>query len=141
MKIVVSGGFDPLHVGHLRMFKEASQYADLVVYLNNDSWLERKKGKYFMAEEDRAEIIESLECVTEVIIQDDDEDDMSLMLEKHMPDIFANGGDRTELNTPEKDVCERLGIEMLYNIGGVKARSSSELLDKYNNVNSVWSIY
>lgn len=132
--VAVSGGFDPVHIGHLRMFREARALGDrLVVILNNDNWLKAKKGYNFMDEDERAEIISEMRCVDDVIITSHEQGciDMSVCeaLEDLMPDIFANGGDRKADNIPEYELCERLSIEMVFNVGGEKARSSSELVE------------
>jgi len=131
-RVAVSGGFDPVHVGHLRMFQEAKKLGDyLTVILNCDDWLVRKKGKFFMTETERAEIIMGFACVDEVYIHQSDKDDVSDALRVIKPHIFANGGDRKEGNTPEGDVCKELGIEMVFSVGGEKVQSSSELTKKY----------
>jgi cytidyltransferase-like protein len=136
--VAVSGGFDPIHNGHIRMFKEAKKLGDrLVVILNNDDWLRTKKGYVFMPEEMRAEIISELKCVNEVYITKHSKDDLDRSvckaLEEIKPDIFANGGDRFAYNVPERGLCERLGIRMIFNIGGEKIASSSELV-KLSNI-------
>lgn len=131
-RVAVSGGFDPVHVGHLRMFQEAKKLGDyLTVILNCDDWLVRKKGKFFMTEAERAEIIMGFACVDEVFIHQSDKDDVSDALRAVRPHIFANGGDRKEGNTPEGDVCKELGIDMVFSVGGEKIQSSSELTKKY----------
>jgi len=131
-KVAVSGGFDPLHLGHLRMFTEAKALGDyLIVILNGDSWLERKKGYAFMHSLTRAAIIGSLSMVDEVYIYDsDNRNDVAQALQKLRPDIFANGGDRKADNTPEVGICKELGIEMVYNVGGGKVESSSEMVKR-----------
>lgn len=135
--IAVSGGFDPLHVGHVRMFKEARALGDeLVVIVNNDNWLIAKKGYAFMPEQQRKELIESIKYVDQVILTTHrpNPSDMSVCaeLEKLRPDIFANGGDRKADNIPEYDLCEKLGIKMVFGIGqGGKVESSSWLLAKF----------
>ena len=140
--VMVSGGFDPVHIGHVRMFEEAKKLGDeLVVYLNNDNWLKRKEGYAVMPEHERKEIIEAFEAVDRVIISDHEEntEDMSVCrgLMEIRPHIFANGGDRDErdANNPlsslyrEREIHKVLGIEMVYNVGkGGKIRSSSELI-------------
>ncbi len=143
---MVSGGFDPLHIGHVRLLREAKKLGDrLVVVINNDNWLKRKgKHEIFMPENERKEILEAIEVVDEVIISRHEEgtENMSVSeeLERIKPDIFANGGDRdeTDANNPasslHKDIhtCKRLGIEIVYNVGhGGKVRSSSDLLKTY----------
>lgn len=134
--VAVSGGFDPVHIGHVRMFNEAKKLGDeLVVILNNDNWLVLKKGFSFMPEHERKEVIEAFESVDKVILTFHEEGtvDMSVCreLEALKPDIFANGGDRKEGNVPEYDVCDRLGIAMVFDIGhGGKVQSSSWLIEK-----------
>ncbi len=140
--VAVSGGMDPLHIGHLALFKEAKKLGDtLVVILNNDNWLRAKKGRVFMPAMDRKKIIGELACVDRVVISKHPKNpkDMSVSAElaRIKPHIFANGGDRTNRNTPEKKICRQLNIKMAYNVGGRKARSSSELLKKYHEANSV----
>jgi cytidyltransferase-like protein len=140
--VAVSGGFDPIHIGHIRLFQEAKKLGDrLVVILNNDHWLRKKKGKEFMPAEERKEIIEALECVDEVFISEHTENskDVSVCNEllKIKPHIFANGGDRKPENNDlpplEYKVCNDLGIKMVFNVGhGGKVRSSSELLKEYS---------
>lgn len=142
-KVVVctSGGFDPIHVGHITLFNAAKRLAGEngkhVVILNGDGWLTRKKGKVFMPAEERREILLNLASVDDVVIWDDGRDDVSLALEKIKPDIFANGGDRVEENTPEVAVCVKHGIRMEFNVGGEKIRSSSELLKRYGERDSL----
>ncbi len=136
--VAVSGGFDPVHIGHLRMFEEAKQLAGeggkLVVILNCDAWLVRKKGKAFMPQEERAELIRGFGCVDETFILESDRSDVSEALEKIKPHIFANGGDRrSEADIPESAVCKEYGIEMVFNVGkGGKIQSSSTLLNAYS---------
>ena len=135
--VAVSGGFDPIHIGHIRMFKEAKALGDkLVVILNNDNWLKKKKGYAFMPQKERKEIIENIKWVDKVVLttHKPNPEDMSVSkdLAKLKPDIFANGGDRKKGNTPEGLVCEEHGIKMAFNIGhGGKIQSSSWLLEKY----------
>ena len=130
--VIVSGYFDPLHVGHLEYLRMASQLGDkLLVIVNNDEQAKLKKGESFMSERDRMEIIYALECVDEVLISCDEDASVCKSLElaaqfKPMADlIFAKGGDRNFGEVPEVDVCEKLGIEMVDNLGE-KIRSSSE---------------
>ena len=134
--IAVSGGFDPLHGGHLRLFREAKKYGDkLVVIMNNDNWLMKKKGFVFMKQDEREDILRSIRYVDDVIVTNHIKDceDMSVCkeLEKLNPNIFANGGDRFEWNIPEVNVCRRNNIRLLFNIGGTKTNSSTELVKKY----------
>ena len=128
--VAVSGGMDPIHKGHVRMILEAYEYGDVVVILNSDEWLMRKKGYVFMPWEERAEIIRAIRGVKYVTKAQDDDGSVSETLREIKPAYFANGGDRKEGNTPEGQVCEELGIEMLWNVGGDKIQSSSELVAK-----------
>lgn len=135
--VAVSGGFDPVHVGHVRMFEEAKKLGDeLVVILNNDNWLRKKKRHVFMSEEERREVIEAFGCVDRVVMtgHDSGSTDMSVAkeLRRLKPDIFANGGDRLADNTPEVKVCRDIGCRMVFRVGrGGKVQSSSWLLADY----------
>ena len=135
--VAVSGGFDPVHIGHVRNFKEARALGDkLVVILNNDNWLKLKKGYTFMPENERKEVLESIRYVDEVILSFHKEktDDISICkeLESIRPDIFAKGGDRVLKNIPEVSVCKNIGCKMVFNVGdGGKVQSSSWVVDKY----------
>ena len=126
--IMVSGGFDPLHIGHLRMIKEAAQHGKVIVVVNSDAWLLRKKGFIFMPFEERKEIIEGYTEVDRVEAVDDSDGTVCEALWRLKPTYFANGGDRTSNNTPEMRLCEQLGIEMLWSVGGGKIQSSSEMV-------------
>tara|TARA_R100001509_G_scaffold79014_1_gene44258 strand:+ start:762 stop:1217 length:456 start_codon:yes stop_codon:yes gene_type:complete len=132
--ILVSGGFDPIHSGHVRMIQEAATEGNVIVVVNSDDWLIRKKGFYFMTWDERAEIIRSIRGVAEVVKVDDSDNSVCEAIKRlhtqYKCDTFANGGDRTNNNTPEKELCEKLGIEMLWNVGGGKIQSSSSLVDR-----------
>ena len=134
--VVVSGGFDPIHVGHLRMFKEASELAHrLIVVVNNDNFLMQKKSYVFMPITERMEIIKSFDMVDKVV----ESIDMDLTVCKTLEwlakeeniQIFANGGDRNSTDSiPEADVCRENKIAMKFNVGGGKIQSSSSLIAK-----------
>lgn len=127
--VTVSGGFDPIHIGHVRMIHEASKLGKLIVILNNDAFLVRKKGRAFMPVEERKEILENIKGVDSVFVSIDEDDSVCKSLEAIKPDIFANGGDRKdESEIRETEVCKRLGIEMVFNVGGGKIQSSSWLI-------------
>jgi len=129
--IMVSGGFDPVHIGHIRMIIEASKYGDVIVVANSDSWLFRKKGFVFMEFEQRAEILAAVKGVIKVSGVDDSDGTVCEAIRRLKPDYFANGGDRKKHNTPEQAVCDELGVEMLWSVGGDdKANSSSDLVDR-----------
>lgn len=132
-KVVVccSGGFDPVHIGHVRYFREAKALGDyLVVILNSDNFLKQKKGYIFMPFEERKEIIESIRYVDKVVACIDKDQTVCQTLDKIKPDIFAKGGDSTAGNIPEYDTCNRCNIEMVFNVGGCKIQSSSRLVDE-----------
>ncbi|MBI5530779.1 MAG: adenylyltransferase/cytidyltransferase family protein [Candidatus Doudnabacteria bacterium] len=145
--VVVSGGFDPLHIGHVEMMKEAKALGDkLIVIINNDNWIKKKKGVPFMEDKERKAIIEAIRYVDEVVISSHPENpqgakemSVSAELEKIKPDIFANGGDRDEKNAKDPnsslyydiETCKKLGIEMVFNVGKHgKIQSSSWLIKK-----------
>ena len=128
--VAVSGGFDPIHKGHVQMIREAAEYGNVIVILNSDEWLIRKKGYKFMSFEERAYIAGSIKGVTVVSSVDDSNGTVCAALRRFKPDYFANGGDRYDTNTPEMAVCEELGIQMLWNVGGGKIQSSSDLVQK-----------
>jgi len=128
--VVVSGGFDPVHIGHVRLILAAAEYGDVIVVANSDSWLYRKKGFVFMTWEQRKEILEALKGVVRVEWVDDTDETVCEALKRIKPTYFANGGDRKDDNVPEVAVCNELGIEMLWNMGGGKIESSSDLVNK-----------
>ena len=129
---MVSGGFDPVHVGHIRMIREAAQYGDVIVVANSDSWLYRKKGFVFMDFSKRIEILNAIKGVILVDSVDDTNDTVCEALLRLKPTYFANGGDRGRENTPEMQVCEEQGIKLLWSIGGdEKIDSSSALVKKF----------
>lgn len=140
--VAVSGGFDPLHIGHVRLFQAARNLGDrLVVILNNDNWLRAKKGFVFMPEKERAEVIKAYSFVDDVYITKHGKNvksqkEMSVCdaLKKIRPDIFASGGDRDKKNAslkssslnPEVSLCKKLGTKIVYSVGkGGKVQSSS----------------
>jgi D-beta-D-heptose 7-phosphate kinase/D-beta-D-heptose 1-phosphate adenosyltransferase len=135
--VAVSGGFDPIHVGHVHLFHNARRLGDkLVVILNNDNWLRKKKGFVFMPERERKEVIGALKDVDRVVLTKHPKNpkDMSVCreLRELKPDIFANGGDRFKHNIPEVAVCEAVGCRMVFNVGeGGKVQSSSWLLANF----------
>jgi D-beta-D-heptose 7-phosphate kinase/D-beta-D-heptose 1-phosphate adenosyltransferase len=148
-KVLVTGGFDPIHKGHIALFKHARAYGThLVVGLNSDEWLIRKKGRYFMDYDERKEILLSLSCVDEVLSFNDDDDSSNDAIEQLIqssPIIFCNGGDRGKGNVPEHDKywCDAR-VVFKWGIGGNdKKNSSSTLLNKYNNpqTDRPWGYY
>lgn len=136
---IVSGGFDPIHEGHINMIKASYAASDgVIVLLNSDAWLCRKKGKNFYSVLTRKAILENIKGVIDVIEFDDaDEtasDGIMKAREKYPNDIlvFANGGDRGKNNIPETMVCMENNIELAFGVGGdYKANSSSLILKKW----------
>ncbi len=136
--VVVSGGFDPIHIGHIEMMHEAKALGDrLIVLVNNDNWLIAKKGFAFMPEAERLAIVKAIKHVDDAVLTSHPKNptDMSVCkeLEALKPDIFANGGDRKPDGdpVPEVELCNRLGIKLVYNIGkSGKIQSSSDLVKK-----------
>lgn len=134
--VVVSGGFDPVHSGHIKLIKQARLLGDmLIVGINSDEWLARKKGRAFMPWQERLCVLNNLSSVDEVYTFDDDDGTACHLLHQvraHYPTariVFANGGDRTDKNIPEMSVD---GIEFAFGIGGFdKANSSSWILEEW----------
>lgn len=132
--VMVSGGFDPVHAGHIRMIRHAAEYGDVIVIANSDDWLFRKKGFVFMEYERRIEILNAIKGVILVDSVDDSDGTVCEAIRRHVPNFFANGGDRGRSNTPEQTVCEELGVKLLWGVGGEeKLQSSSELAKKARN--------
>lgn len=133
---VLSGGFDPVHSGHIAMFKAARKKFDVViVLLNSDAWLRRKKGHAFMDFRERASILKAIKYIDEVMKVDDSDDTVvqgiaavRAMYPLEWKIVFGNGGDRVLQNTPETEYCEKNGIELVWRLGGTKTQSSSELI-------------
>ena len=128
-RIIVSGGFDPIHIGHVRRILEASTYGDVSIVANSDDWLSRKKGYVFMPWEERAEILRAIKGVVGVSYVDDKDGTVCEALGRLKPDFFANGGDRKSENVPEVELCDKLGVNLLWNVGGEKIQSSSDLVN------------
>ena len=132
--VLVSGGFDPLHIGHIRMLQHAHTFGRVYVALNSDRWLVKKKGAAFMPWNQRAEILSELRSVFTVLHVRDADGTVCEALSRVRPHYFANGGDRTTPNEKEHAFCERAGIEELFNIGGGKVESSSALLRRHGTL-------
>jgi cytidyltransferase-like protein len=137
--VLVSGGFDPVHSGHIKMFESAKKLGEkLVVAVNSDAWLTRKKGRPFMPVLERMNIIQNLYMVDDTIIDYDDSDGSSIdairKCKKLYPNcqiVFANGGDRTKQNIPEMVFDD---VEFVFGVGGEdKANSSSWILEEWKS--------
>ena len=136
---IVSGGFDPIHEGHVEMIKASAQASDGVIVLaNSDEWLCRKKGKNFHTMKTRKTILENLKGVIDVLEFDDSDNSASDGIRKarqkypneHL--VFVNGGDRGKDNIPETSVCKELGVDLVFGVGGTnKANSSSWILNNW----------
>ena len=140
--VLVSGGFDPIHSGHIKLIEDASRYGNIIVLLNSDTWLENKKGKAFLPFEERKIIMKALKNVIDVIICGNVDNTCIDGIEKVVKKYpnhkikFANGGDRNNNSTPESIFCEKNGIELLWGIGGEnKSNSSSWILKKWKDNN------
>ena len=136
--IILSGGFDPVHKGHIRMFKEASMNGMVIAGLNSDDWLIRKKGKFFMPFIERKEILESIKYIDLVKSFNDNDDTACNLIEKINNEysdkyniFFGNGGDRTNQTTPEIKFCNDNNIDLIWGLGGGKIQSSSDLLKNW----------
>ena len=142
--IILSGGFDPVHKGHIRMFKAAKEFPSIVIVgANSDKWLIRKKGSAFMCWEERREILESVRFIDEVCSFNDDDgsacDLIRIVNERFCDDencsiAFGNGGDRTNSNSPEVDYCFDNNIELIWGLGGGKIQSSSDLINRSEKI-------
>ena len=131
--VAVSGYFNPIHIGHVRLFEEAKKLGTkLIVIVNNDKQVKLKGSMPFMSEKERIEIVTALAPVDDAILAIDRDRTVCKTLELIKPDIFANGGDRTKKNIPEASTCQKMNCKMIFNIGqGGKIQSSSWLLDRF----------
>jgi len=137
---IVSGGFDPIHPGHIMMMEECKKFSDyLIVGLNSDVWLTRKKGNFFMDMKHRSYVVSRLKVVDETMEFNDDDNSASDLLKKVVEKypstkvVFANGGDRSDPSkVRELEVAEKLKIELKFGVGGShKESSSSDLLGRW----------
>ena len=136
--IILSGGFDPVHIGHVRMFEAAKGLdAMVIVGVNSDAWLSRKKGKPFMPSSERVEILKAFKSIDDVYTFNDDDDTACDLIKKvilkysdnkNIKIFFGNGGDRNNKTTPELQFCNQNNIEMIWGVGGGKIQSSSDLI-------------
>lgn len=147
--VIVTGGFDPIHAGHIAYIKEASLLGRVIVGVNSDDWLIRKKGAFFMSYSERVEIVKNIKNVMSVVEFDDSDDsakDAIVQVRKLFPKnqiIFANGGDRTATNIPEMNVDDD-NLIFKFNVGGEdKKNSSSCLLNEWKapKTERTWGYY
>ncbi len=137
-RIAISGGFDPIHPGHIAMIEKARAFGEVHIIVNSDEWLIRKKGFFFQPWTDRKRILEAY--TPHVHAVDDADGTVCEALRRIRPDYFGNGGDRGKTNTPELTVCEELGIEAVFELGGGKYSSSSSINGK-QRVTTRWGWY
>ena len=139
--VLVSGGFDPIHSGHINLIQEASKFGDVIVLLNSDKWLREKKGKEFLPFVEREIIMKALKNVIDVLSFDDSDktcvDGIRKAISKYSNHkiMLANGGDRNDKTSPdsEKKFCDKNNITMLWGVGGeFKSNSSSKILKRWN---------
>ena len=140
--VLISGGFDPVHSGHIKLIEEASKHGDIVVLLNSDEWLRKKKGKEFLSFKERSIIMNALKNVIDVISCGEVDrtciDGIKKVIKKYPNQKikFANGGDRNNNTTPETIFCEENDIDLLWGIGGNnKSNSSSWILKNWEGTN------
>jgi D-beta-D-heptose 7-phosphate kinase/D-beta-D-heptose 1-phosphate adenosyltransferase len=141
--VLFTGGFDPIHSGHLNVIKQSAQLGSLIVAPNSDQWLQKKKGAAFQPLYERAEIIKNINHVSDVLTGWDDSDGTACGAIKMFYEtyscsnrntlLFANGGDRTPYTTSKEEIelCGTLGILPIFNVGGFKTQSSSAFLREW----------
>lgn len=134
--VIISGAFGPIHRGHVRLFKGAKSIGHKVILgLNSDQWVVENRGKVFMDWAERAEVLREFTNVDEVMSFDDSDGtalDLIMRVKKLYPEMkiaFANGGGRTEKNTPESGMCSAYGIDMVFNAGGGIVASSTQIIE------------
>lgn len=125
--ILVSGYFDPLHVGHLELFRLASQLGPLLVVVNNREQALRKKGYEFMPADDRSRIVAAVRDVYRVVVSRSEDDTVCSELDQFRPTMYVNGGDVTSIPGEEQRLCTRLGIKVVFGLGD-KVRSSQVIV-------------
>ena len=135
--VLVSGGFDPVHVGHIRMIREAAEHGDVIVIANSDEWLYRKKGFNFMDFKSRYEILDAIKGVVLVDSVNDSDETVCDAIKRHKPTYFANGGERGKDNTPEVMLCKELGVELLWGVGGDEIYGGARTTVRRPNNNNI----
>jgi cytidyltransferase-like protein len=138
--VATSGGYDPIHPGHISCIYESKDYGDtVVVVVNGDAFLTAKKGRPFQSLETRSLIVSGIQGVDYVIpFEIENDQTVTKALELLKPDVFTKGGDRIDKKTiPEWETCERLGIEIVTGVGHEKKWSSSQFLTEWSNHSEV----
>ena len=146
--VIVSGGFDPIHIGHLNLINEASKLGKVIVIVNSDEFLLEKKGFYLMPSNERVEIIKNLKNVASVFLSIDKDSSVSESIKTLAADksfnikFFANGGDRkNDSDIPEKKICEENNIKLIFDVGGGKTQSSSSLFKEAIDIFNFYKNY
>jgi len=146
--VIVSGGFDPIHLGHLNLINEASKLGKVIVIVNSDEFLLKKKGFYLIPSNERVEIIKNLKNVASVFLSIDKDASVSESIKTLAADksfnikFFANGGDRkNESDIPEKKICEENDIKLIFDVGGGKTQSSSSLFKEAIDIFNFYKNY
>lgn len=134
MIVMISGGFDPFHTGHLNFLHGAAKYGSVTIALNSDDWLQRKKGYVFMPFADRRRILMEMLSVDDVTHVFDADDTVCEALVRIKPNYFLNGGDRVKAHPAEDKTCIDMRIEQFFFVGGNKTRSSSQLVGAVSNM-------
>ena len=146
--VIVSGGFDPIHIGHLNLINEASKLGKVIVIVNSDEFLLKKKGFYLIPSNERVEIIKNLKNVASVFLSIDKDASVSESIKTLAADksfnikFFANGGDRkNDSDIPEKKICEENDIKLIFDVGGGKTQSSSSLFKEAIDIFNFYKNY
>lgn len=146
--VIVSGGFDPIHLGHLNLINEASKIGNVIVIVNSDEFLMQKKGFYLIPSNERVAIIKNLKNVDSVFLSIDKDESVSESIKTLAADksynikFFANGGDRKTISDiPEYEICKENDIELIFDVGGGKSQSSSNLFKQAIDVFNFYKNY
>lgn len=125
--ILLGGGCDPVVMGHIKLIEDAAKYGKVVWALNSDAWLKRKKGYVFMKWAERYMVLRSIKGIDEVIQVDDSDDSINEAVEQTKPDFFGHGG--KEYDIPEKALCDKMGIQLIWGLGGEVRFNSGDIVD------------
>lgn len=122
--IALSGGYDPIHPGHIRLINAAKHFADnIVIILNSDAWLQKKHGVVFMPWDERKEMLLAIKGISSVMAVNDSDGTVCEALSRLKPNVFGNGGSIGSRNTPERKLCNELGIVCVWGLGGGEANA------------------